>query len=101
MTCQLPAELSPCYFWSMENRILEVEMVCIHDPEGKRDSKVRVVTPGPYEGWYVRFSRDARVIGARYRGKVLGQTKWDADRPFCNLINRAGNVDFTAYERIS
>lgn len=76
----------------------EVEMLCIREFGGERGTKVVVVSPGDYEGYYVNMSRSARVPGRRFRGLVYPTDKVDAERRYCVLADSSGKRDPKAYD---
>jgi len=78
--------------------ITVVEMECV---KVRGMLKVRITSPGPFQGANVNCSRELRVEGARYRGRIYLIQKRGQDEPHCILVNEQGNRDVNALERLS
>lgn len=76
---------------------MEVEMMCYF--EGSK-LRVYVASEGPFKGWMVRCSKSARIVGAKYKGKVVIRVKKGAPTPCCDLVKFSGTVDFDVFVRI-
>ena len=77
--------------------ILEVEMAC---QRSLGELAIFVTSLGPYQGFKVNCSRAARIEGARYRGRVYGTHKIDANQQHCVLVGPNGKRDVHALERL-
>jgi hypothetical protein len=80
-----------------ESLIAEVDMHCVQGPHGLM---LRVVTPGPYQGWHVHSDRSLRRAGWKYRGHVRGIDVDTGEHDYVLLVDKGGEKAPQGFTRL-